>query len=469
MMNYLKTDDQTINDLAIFGEPGTKSVFDLYNKTQTAGGSRRLAELFRKPLTDEQAINRRAEHYRFFSRQGFDFPVETGAVGAMAYYIDNDDVRTQLRPEEKTFRQKVKDTVAADSNRVFVEDGVRAFVDIFSELEIFLEKLSPHISNSPYEKQYNLFTQILGDEAFAPVKKMVSKTNDANKANLKTAAIAELDKCIRFEQSELTLEMLDMLYELDVYIAIGKVARTKGFHFSKALPSQQNRLSIKQVWHPFVEGAVANDLEMNAEQNLTFLTGANMAGKSTLMKAISVALYLAHIGLPVAAEAMEFSVRDGLYTNINLPDNLQAGISHFYAEVLRVKEVAQLLQRGEKLFVVFDELFRGTNVKDAYDGTVAIARGFSHKKGSQFIISTHIMEAGQQLAEEDLDIQYVYLPTRMEDGVPVYPRVLQEGITDDRKGMAIINNEGILELLDAGIEKHSGQVRELKKEPLPQD
>lgn len=459
-MVYLKTDDQTISDLAIFSDPGTESVFDLYNNTRTAGGSKRLAELFRKPLADEAAINRRSERYRFFREQGIDFPVETGAVAALAYYMENDDVRTKLRPEEQTFRQKVKDTVAADSNRVFVESGVTAFLDIFGELELFLEKLNPHISNSPYEGQYNRFTQILGDKVFISVKKAV---NDTNNANLKVATIAKLDQCIRFDQRELTLELLDMLYQLDVYIAIGKVARTKSFNFAKALPARDNQLKLKQVWHPFVEGAVVNDLEMNATQNLTFLTGANMAGKSTLMKAISVALYLAHMGLPVAAENMAFSVRDGLYTNINLPDNLQAGISHFYAEVLRVKEVANLLQRGEKLFVVFDELFRGTNVKDAYDGTVAIARGFSRKKESQFIISTHIMEAGQQLAKENLAIQYVYLPTRMEEGRPVYSRILQEGITDDRKGMAIINNEGILELLDAGIEKNDKQNHEQKK------
>jgi DNA mismatch repair ATPase MutS len=176
-----------------------------------------------------------------------------------------------------------------------------------------------------------------------------------------------------------------------------------------------------------------------------------MAGKSTLMKAISLSLYLAHIGLPVAAEYMEFSVRDGLYTKINLPDNLQAGASHFYTEVLRVKEVANLLDRDEKLFVVFDELFRGTNVKDAYDGTVEIARGFSRKRNSQFIISTHIMEAGKHLSEDNLSIQYLYLPTQMENGKPIYSRILQEGISADRKGMAIIKNEHIIELLDQAI------------------
>lgn len=449
-MIYLNTDDQTMNDLAIFQEPGKVSVFELYDKTLTAGGSKRLATLFRKPLADEQAINRLSQRYRFFCLQKFNFPVETGAVSTLAYYMENDDKRTQLQPDNKPLRQKLKDVVAADSNRVFVENGVKAFLDIFYDIEIFLVKLQNLILNSPYEEQYNRFMKILGDEAFVLVKEVINENNDAK---LKVSTIAELDQCIRFDQRELTLELLEMLYKLDIYIAIGNVAQTKEFNFAKALPAQSNYLKMQQVWHPLLEDAIANDLVMDSAWNLTFLTGANMAGKSTLMKAVGVALYLAHIGLPVAAEAMEFSVRDGIYTNINLPDNLQGGISHFYAEVLRVKEVAGLLQDGEKLFVVFDELFRGTNVKDAYDGTVALARGFSRNRSSQFIISTHIMEAGQHLLEEELEIQYVYLPTSMEDGRPVYSRILQEGITDDRKGMAIIKNEGILHLLDSGIKK----------------
>lgn len=447
-MNYLKSDEQTTNDLALFGEPGEASIFNIYNKTQTGGGSRRLEKLFEQPLSDEQAINKRSERFSFFSRYNFGFPVDTGAVGTLDYYMRDDDIRTQLQPRSKTISQRLKDTVSTDSNEVIVEDGVRAFLTIFSELKIFLEDLQEHITGSPYQEEYNRVKEILENDAFM-VANNYTNANDNIKLNL--SKIAELDKLIRFEYRELTLELLDMLYRLDVYITVGKVAREKEFNFAHASSHNNNQLWFNQIWHPLVEGAIANDLKMDKGQNLTFLTGANMAGKSTLMKAIGVALYLAHIGLPVAAEEMEFSVRDGIYTNINLSDNLQNGISHFYAEVMRVKDVSRLLQERKKLFIIFDELFRGTNVKDAYDGTVELARAFSKKKESQFIISTHIMEAGEHLSKEDLSIQYVYLPTEMKGNKPVYSRILQEGITDDRKGMAIIENENILQLLEEGI------------------
>ncbi|MBO9573604.1 MAG: DNA mismatch repair protein, partial [Chitinophagaceae bacterium] len=208
-----------------------------------------------------------------------------------------------------------------------------------------------------------------------------------------------------------------------------------------------------QVYHPHVKDAIANDLFLNSDYNILFLTGANMAGKSTLMKSIGIALYLGHMGFPVAATNFEFAVRDGIYTSINLADNLNAGASHYYAEVLRVKEVAQELSEGRQLFVIFDELFRGTNVKDAHDATIALTKAFCNKSGSQFIISTHIMEAGELLQKAKLSIKYQYLPTEMKGNTPIYTRVLKNGITADRQGMIIIQNEGILEMLDAGIKQ----------------
>jgi DNA mismatch repair ATPase MutS len=146
---------------------------------------------------------------------------------------------------------------------------------------------------------------------------------------------------------------------------------------------------------------------------------------------------------------MEFAVMDGIYTTINLPDNLGIGASHFYAEVLRVKKMAIELGAGKSLFVLFDELFRGTNVKDAHEGTVEVTRAFAEMKTSRFIISSHIVEAAEELSKKS-NIGFHYLPTVMNGAMPVYTYTLKEGVTDDRHGMIIIRNEGILETLKNG-------------------
>jgi DNA mismatch repair ATPase MutS len=199
---------------------------------------------------------------------------------------------------------------------------------------------------------------------------------------------------------------------------------------------------------------------MNKDSNVLFLTGANMAGKSTLMKSIGINLYLAHMGFPVAVETMEFSVREGLYSSINIADNIGLGYSHFYAEVVRVKQAAEAAASGKRLLLMFDELFKGTNVKDAYDGTLAVTEGFADYRKCLFIVSTHIIEVGQTLKEQG-NIQFVYMPTVLDGPHPRYTYRLREGITEDRQGMMIIRNEGILELLNqtalSGYHDHYGK------------
>jgi DNA mismatch repair protein MutS len=224
--------------------------------------------------------------------------------------------------------------------------------------------------------------------------------------------------------------------------------------FPQVLPAtEQHLLKLEDVYHPQVKNAVPNTIHVTTDSNLIFLTGANMAGKSTFMKSLSIAMFLAHLGFPVAAKKMEFAVLDGAYTTINLPDNLGMGASHFYAEVLRVKKMAQELGEKKNLFIVFDELFRGTNVKDAFEATIAITAAFAKKRNSIFVISTHIIEAGYVLKKRHANINFVYLPTRMTGNQPEYTYTLEQGITADRHGMVIINNEKILDILRNGNKK----------------
>ena len=173
-----------------------------------------------------------------------------------------------------------------------------------------------------------------------------------------------------------------------------------------------------------------------------------MAGKSTLMKAFGINIYLAHMGFPVSASKMEFSVKDGIYSSINVPDDLNQGYSHFYAEVLRVKKVAAAVSSGKDLVVIFDELFKGTNVKDAYEATLAVTAAFSAYRNCAYIISTHIIEAGEVLTHQCNNILPLYLPTIMNGNIPTYTYQLRAGISADRHGMMIIENEGIIDLLE---------------------
>lgn len=154
--------------------------------------------------------------------------------------------------------------------------------------------------------------------------------------------------------------------------------------------------------------------------------------------------------LRILSYIYRFAVLDGMYSTINLPDNLGNGYSHFYAEVMRVKKVAEHLGQSKRLLVIFDELFRGTNVKDAFDATVSVTEAFGDHRNCGYVISTHIIEVGQTLTATRNNLQFVYMPTMMKNGVPHYPYTMVEGITDDRHGMVIIQNENIIDIIRNG-------------------
>jgi DNA mismatch repair protein MutS len=206
------------------------------------------------------------------------------------------------------------------------------------------------------------------------------------------------------------------------------------------------KLTINGLFHPSISNAIKNNVHIDHKQNIIFLTGSNMSGKSSLLKSLGLVIYLAHLGFPVPADAMESTVFNGLITTINLPDNINQGLSHYFTEVKRVKEVAESLLKNNRVFVIFDELFRGTNVKDAFDGSSLIMSELSTINNSAFIISSHIIELAAVLREFS-NISFRYLDTYFQDQKPVFTFRLTEGIAKEALGMYIVRNEGIVELL----------------------
>lgn len=125
---------------------------------------------------------------------------------------------------------------------------------------------------------------------------------------------------------------------------------------------------------------------------------------------------------------------------------MNLGYSHFFAEVKRIKDVARKLETNKNMLVIFDELFRGTNVKDAYDGTLAIASAFSSIDTSFFVISSHIVEVADELKKQH-GIMFGFFEVKQQNNATAYTYLLKEGISDLRLGMHIIHQEGLIDLI----------------------
>lgn len=434
------TDKQTLDDLNITGKYKPDSLFNLFNQVHTAGGEKLLAEMFSRPLCDAEAINRRSSIFNYFQRSRLEFPLQRGQFVLMENYLNSATGKNIAVTAISNLRKQVLASAVRDPQYAAVQNGLQATIAVLKSCRTYFNKLNK-FNAAPYLEQLKLATGILNDKRLAWLD-----SEDGTKLP-PFLKLNTYDHLLRHVLQKELKALIEIIYFLDVYIAVGKVAKARGFSFAHALPAERNIFIAEGLWHPALDQAVGNMISLRLEKNVLFLTGANMAGKSTLMKSFGIAVYLAHMGFPVAARDLEFSIKDGIYSSINLPDDLKMGYSHFYAEVLRVKNVAQEVSAGKQMVVIFDELFKGTNVKDAYEATLAVTAAFSAYRNCFFIISTHIIEVGEVLKERCDNIQFTYLPTVMDGNKPQYTYLLKEGVTSDRQGMIIIENEGIMELL----------------------
>ena len=434
-------DKQTLEDLNLLGKYKQHSIFSIFNIVKTAGGEKLLSEMFQNPLNDPEAINRRSAIFKYFQGRQLSFPFSNAQFSAMDNYLGGSSANTYPATLLILAKKKLLGAVVRDEEYRAIQNGLQQTITVLECCKTFISQLEEKQQQGPFFTELLTVKNILND----PKLEWLAAEQASTQQSLQKAA--KYHHLLRHTMRAPLKKVIDIFYQLDVFIAVGGLAQQKNLSYAQALPKENNVFTATDLSHPGIEKAVANPVSFHQNSNMIFLTGANMAGKSTFMKAFGINVYLAHMGFPVAAKKMQFSVKEGIYSSINVPDNLDMGYSHFYAEVLRVKKVAEEVSNGKNLVIVFDELFKGTNVKDAYDATLAVTAAFSEYRNCLFIISTHIIEAGEVLQAQQANIQMLYLPTIMTGNIPAYTYQLQPGISSDRHGMMIIENEQILELL----------------------
>lgn len=440
-----EVDLQTKKDLEIFEtvKDGT-SVFSLFNHTQCVGGRRKLYEFLSNPLTDFRHISERKESIAFLQKH---FPaglsLDKDALDFTEFYLRQPDYPTRMPSWFTAIERMIADKISTSTNEYYLaEKGVTSTIDLLKNIYDFSLSLSQKMENTdaPAHLMKNNET-VLGIFSKPEYKEILYMKR------YKSYDIMRFDFMFRNTDKKHIIFFLNLVYEYDAFFAVAKAAKKHHMEYPQILPDTETVLEIQGLSHPFLDGAIGNDVRFDVNSNLLFISGPNMAGKSTFLKALGIAVYLAHVGFPVPASGMKFGILSGLSTTINISDNLNSGYSHFYAEVMRIKDVAGKLKTNNRMLVLFDELFRGTNVKDAYDGTVAIVSAFSMIKTSFFVISTHIVEAAEELQPKG-NIQFGYFDIQEKDGHPVYTYKLKEGVSDVRLGMYIINKEGLIELIN---------------------
>jgi DNA mismatch repair protein MutS len=265
----------------------------------------------------------------------------------------------------------------------------------------------------------------------------------AKKKNLKVAQIVELMGIITEKVTNgQAAAFWKRWFLFEAYLSVSKGIVEHGFVF----PSfETGTFSIQGVYHPLLKDPVRNDI--TASRNVILLTGPNMSGKSTFLKAISLCIYLGHTGLAVPASKAVIPFFDHISVAINLTDSIVSGYSHFMSEIITLKNVVEDALQGAKCFAVFDELFRGTNIEDALEISTATIKGLTKFTNSYFFISTHLHQL-QALEEIHTGkVATCFIECELKEDTPSFTYKLKPGWSDLKIGRILFEKENLNNML----------------------
>ena len=196
--------------------------------------------------------------------------------------------------------------------------------------------------------------------------------------------------------------------------------------------------------HPLIhrDRCVRNDLHIARPPHFVVITGANMAGKSTYLRTVGVNFLLACMGLPVCAEQLTVSPAP-LFTSLRTADSLAAGESYFFAELKRLKQIIDRLQAGEQLFIILDEILKGTNSEDKRKGSLALMKQLVGR-GACGIIATHDLQLGA-LADEFPDaVENGCFEADMTADTLTFSYRLRPGVAQNMNACFLMKRMGII-------------------------
>jgi DNA mismatch repair ATPase MutS len=208
------------------------------------------------------------------------------------------------------------------------------------------------------------------------------------------------------------------------------------------LSSQECIVEAKALGHPLISTSqrVDNDLQILPPIHTLLITGSNMSGKSTLLRAAGINLVLAYAGAPVCARYFRVSLMK-IYTCMRVSDNLSKNISSFYAELLRIKTIVLKATEGDPVFFLLDEIFKGTNSRDRHLGAKILIKKLCKTK-SIGMVSTHDLELCV-LGKENKAVRNYHFQEYYKEGKIYFDYKLRPGASTTRNAIYLMKLAGI--------------------------
>lgn len=436
----MNVDNTTLNDLSIFAHEEELSVFFRLDFTRTVGGRAWLKYYIDEPLTSVILINDRQQLLQKIMGVLDQWPtvINNGTIMVIEKYFESaiDSIPKSPDPVSAlTYKLFSGPDYSLISYTVGHFAGFIKGMNQIKEL-LYADNNAPELA-AILERINNLMKK--------PVVQNLLRQQLSRK--LKRSDVLSIGHFLKYEFKSQCQDLIELYCKLDAFYSLAMACFKYRFAFPKFTDAERPQLSAKQLYHPLLPVPMPYDIELTPQQNFLFLTGANMAGKSTFIKAVGVAVYLGHIGMGVPAVDMELSYFDGLLSNIQVVDNIVKGESYFFNEVQRIHKTIEKISDGKKWLILIDELFKGTNVQDAMKCSTVVIEGLRKMQNTLFILSTHLYEIGQELKQYP-NIQFRYFETEVKDGQLLFSYQLKNGISNDRLGYLILKKEGVVDMLE---------------------
>ena len=435
----MELDNTTYNDLSVFQHEEEFSIFHRLSFTRTSQGREWLLKYFSNPFSDIRPIQDTQQILRLILAGMDQWPneISNGTLMVIEKFYDSNVEAIPNANIVHAFTYKLFN--GADFSLV------RYSLSHFSDLLKGMHQLINLLDKDDAPLMIRTFLRRAADLMNKPVLNAL-KDHERGKQFTLTETL-HYGSYIR-DQFRLSSQDLIAIYgRIDAWYSMAVAVKKLDLCFPVFINQVQPLIDAKQLYHILLPTPTPYDVQLSPDSNFLFLTGANMAGKSTFIKAVGSTVFLAHLGMGVPAKSMFLTLFDGLLSNINVIDNIIKGESYFFNEVQRIKNTILKINDGRKWLVLIDELFKGTNVKDAMKCSSVVIKGLIKIKSSLFILSTHLYEIGEELKQYP-NISFRYFETTAKEDQLEFSYQLLEGISNDRLGYLILKREKVVDMLE---------------------
>jgi DNA mismatch repair ATPase MutS len=203
------------------------------------------------------------------------------------------------------------------------------------------------------------------------------------------------------------------------------------------------RFEAEALGHPLMleTTCVRNDVALGDARRVLIVSGSNMSGKSTLLRAVGVNAVLALAGAPVRAARLRLSPL-AVGATLRIRDSLQEGTSRFYAELVRLRDLVRIADGPIPLLFLLDEILHGTNSHDRRLGAAAVVSGLV-QRGAIGLVTTHDLALSEVASDPAVHADNVHFEDRLEDGRMVFDYRMRPGVVRTSNALELMRTLGL--------------------------